>query len=53
LAATGLLFGHDDFAAGRFQQFDRGEADAGAHGVNQASDKKSYAHRFSPDGLSR
>ena len=46
LAAAGLLFRHDDLATGRFQQLDRGKADTWAHGVNQASDEKSYAHRF-------
>jgi hypothetical protein len=51
LAATGLLFGHDDFAVGRLQQPDCREADAGAHAIDQASDEKSYAHRFSPEVL--
>ena len=46
LAATGLLLGNDDLAAGRFQQLDRGKADARTHGVNQASDEQSYTHHF-------
>jgi hypothetical protein len=50
LSATGLLRRNDDLAAGRFQQLDRGKTDARTHGVNQASDEQSYAHRFPPDG---
>ena len=39
LAATGLPFGDDDFTSGRFQQLDRGKANAWTHGIHQASDE--------------
>ncbi len=44
LAATGLG-GNDDFAARLLQQRDRGEADARAHEVDEASDEEPDADR--------
>ena len=45
LAAAGLCLGHGDRAAGLFQQFDRGKADAGTKQIHEAGDEQSNLHR--------